>query len=376
MQSDFDTVVIGAGVVGLAIARHAAQEGQSVLVLEKGPRAGLETSSRNSEVVHAGIYYPAGSLKARLCVEGRQLLYDYCAANGVEAQRVGKLIVATTPDEEPKLQTIKERGEANGVHDLAWMTPEDVAQLEPDVRCTKALFSPSSGVVDAACFMLALQGDAENAGAAFAFHSRFANGRKDQSLFVLKTLDAAGEVTDIICRFLFNCAGHGAHQVARNLENYALSALPPRFLAKGSYCSVSGKSPFRHLIYPVPVSGALGIHATIDIAGDVRLGPDITWVDNVDYDVSEDLPDIFAASVERYWPRVRERTLSPSYCGIRPKIHAPDQGFADFQIQTQESHGIPGLANLFGIESPGLTASLGLARHTFNLLNNTHKETQ
>jgi L-2-hydroxyglutarate oxidase LhgO len=358
---DFDAVIIGAGVVGLAIARQLALAGQQVMVLEKAARAGTETSARNSEVIHAGIYYPEGSLKARLCVAGRARLYDFCAKHGVEAKRIGKLIVATSPEEEAKLQSIKALATANGVFDLEWLSQAEAIRREPELRCTRALFSPSTGIVDATGFMLALQGEAESLGTGFAFNTRFAGARKADGAFIVTAVGADDETTELSCLRLINCAGHGAHAMAMAIAGYDSALLPPRFLAKGSYCSVSGKSPFSHLVYPVPVSGALGIHATLDLAGAVRFGPDIQWVDELDYTLPAGLPEKFVAAIETYWPGVRGRALAPSYCGIRPKIHGPESGFADFNIQFEAEHGVAGLVNLFGIESPGLTASLAIA---------------
>lgn len=361
MSADFDAVIAGAGVAGLAIARRLAHSGLNVMVLERAARAGTETSSRNSEVIHAGIYYPSNSLKARLCVAGRKLLYEYCASHGVETRRLGKLIVATSAEEETKLQSIASLAKANGVEDLEWLPPAGVAELEPEVRCIRALLSPSTGIVDATGFMLTLQGEAEALGVGFAFNTAFLEARKQDDVFIVTASDARGEKTGITCASLINCAGHGAHDVAKAIAGYPVASLPPRFMAKGNYCSLSGSSPFRHLIYPVPVSGALGIHATLDMTGAVRFGPDIQWTDALDYSLPPGLPEKFASAVETYWPGVRGRTLTPSYCGIRPKIHGPSEGFADFAVQDQSEHGIAGLISLFGIESPGLTASLAIA---------------
>lgn len=363
MAADVDVIVVGAGVIGLALGRAAALAGQSVLVLEQAPAAGSETSARNSEVIHAGIYYPPGTLKARLCVEGRSLLYDYCAARGIAARRIGKLIVATSAAEEAKLSVIAETAAANGVNDLQWLSAGEVARLEPQVRCTMGLFSPSTGIVDSSAYMLSLQGEAEANGASFAFRSRFMTAARRNGVFVVQARSDNGEMAEVSCSRLVNCAGHGAHAVARAVEGIDTAMLPPRFLAKGSYCSVSGRAPFRHLVYPVPVSGALGIHATLDQAGAVRFGPDIEWVDSLDYSLQPDIAARFQKAVAAYWPGVLGRTLEPGYCGIRPKIHGPDTAFADFVVQTRAQHGIPGLINLFGIESPGLTSSLALARH-------------
>ena len=363
ISTDFDAIIAGAGVIGLAVARAMARAGSSVIVLDKADRAGTETSSRNSEVIHAGIYYPEGSLKAKFCVKGRAQLYEYCKSHGVETNRLGKIIAATSPEEETKLQSIKALAEANGVDDLQWLTPADVAALEPELRCTRALFSPSTGIVDAQGYMLALQAEAESLGAIFSFRTSFRAAAKQDGAFIVSATSADDEVAEISAKYLFNCAGHGAHAAATSIRDFAAATLPPRYLAKGNYCSLAGKSPFRHLIYPVPVSGALGIHATLDLAGAVRFGPNIEWIDAFDYALPDRLPETFAAAIKTYWPNVADHMLSPSYCGIRPKIHGPDAGFADFKIQDASEHGMPGLVNLFGIESPGLTSSLAIADH-------------
>jgi L-2-hydroxyglutarate oxidase LhgO len=363
IETDIDIIVVGAGVVGLAIARELALAGHSVIAIEKAAGAGTETSSRNSEVIHAGIYYPQGSLKARLCVEGRSLLYDFCASHGVEARRIGKLIAATSRAEEEKLHAIAALARANGVDDLQWLSASEAACLEPEVRCTRALFSPSTGIVDSSGYMLALQGDAEAHGASFAFRTECVSAKPQDGAFIVTARSEDGEETRIVSRRFINCAGHGAHAVASSVEGFNSALLPPKHFAKGSYCSLSGRAPFSHLVYPVPVPGALGIHATLDLAGAVRFGPDITWVETLDYSLSPQLPHMFAAAVSSYWPGVEAARLEPSYCGIRPKIHGPDKGSADFLIQHEAAHGIAGLVNLFGIESPGLTASLAIARH-------------
>jgi L-2-hydroxyglutarate oxidase LhgO len=368
MSADFDAIVIGAGAIGLAIAHHLAMSDQEVLVVEAAARAGTETSARNSEVIHAGIYYPANSLKARFCVEGRQLLYAFCADHGVAARRLGKLIVATTDAEAAKLKAIQSQAAANGVHDLEWLTAGDVSVLEPEISCNAALFSPSTGILDVQAYVLALQARAEHFGATFAFQTAFLSAQKTGGLFSVSTRGAGGETTDITCRTLINCAGHGAHAVAGAIAGFSVDHLPPRFLAKGSYCSLSGQPPFKHLVYPVPVSGALGIHATLDMAGAVRFGPDIQWVDTLDYGLPAELADKFVKAVQSYWPTVVTRNLVPSYCGIRPKIHGPNDGIADFSIQFEKDHGTINLINLFGIESPGITASLAIARHVADKL--------
>jgi L-2-hydroxyglutarate oxidase LhgO len=257
---------------------------------------------------------------------------------------------------------------ANGVDELHWLSAAEVAQLEPELRCTKALFSPSTGIVDAKAFMLALQGEAETLGAGFAFNTSYTHARRQEGVFIIAATGANGEISELTCAALINCSGHGGHDVAMSVQAYQPERLPPRFLAKGNYCSVSGRSPFKHLIYPVPVSGALGIHATLDLAGAVRFGPDIQWIDTLDFSLPPGLPKKFSEAVRKYWPGVLDRELSPSYCGIRPKIHGPEHGFADFLIQDKAQHGIPGLINLFGIESPGLTSSLAIAKRVADCL--------
>jgi L-2-hydroxyglutarate oxidase LhgO len=367
MTADFDAIVIGAGVIGLAIARELAMSGQQVLILEAASRAGTETSARNSEVIHAGLYYPTNSLKARFCVEGRQQLYTFCTEHGVATRRVGKLIVATTGDEDAKLRAIHGQAIANGVHDLEWLTSKQVSSLEPAIRCTAALLSPSTGILDVPGYMLALQASAERFGTTLAFQTSFVNAKERDGLFEVSTRGKDGETSRLKCRTLVNCAGHGAHNVAASIAGLNFDLLPPRFLAKGSYCSLSGQTPFNHLIYPVPVSGALGIHATLDMAGAVRFGPDIEWLDALDYSLPEGIAGKFVGAVKSYWPDVEMRRLSPSYCGIRPKIHGPDESFADFSIEFKDRHGVAGLVNLFGIESPGITASLAIARYVVDM---------
>lgn len=360
---DFDAIVIGAGVVGLAVARELACAGQAVMVLDKAARAGTETSSRNSEVIHAGIYYPEGSLKARFCVEGKARLYDYCAAHGVAAKRVGKLIAATSPEEEAKLTGIAALATANGVADIRWLSAAEARAVEPEVTCTRALFSPSTGIVDSQGFMLSLQGEAEAKGGSFAFNTSVISARAVSGGFAITARGDDGEEVEITASRLVNAAGHGAHEIAASLGGGNGAGLPPRHFARGHYCSVSGKPPFSHLVYPVPVSGALGIHATLDLGGGVRFGPDIQWVEGLDYTMPEGLPEKFATAIRNYWPGVQNRTLTPSYCGIRPKIHGPGMGYADFRIDDATMHGMPGLIHLFGIESPGLTSSLAIAAH-------------
>ena len=368
MTDTLETLVVGAGAVGLAVARHLAMAGQEVLVAERNDGIGLETSARNSEVIHAGIYYPTGSLKAKLCVKGREMLYAFCREAGVDAKPIGKLIVAVTDAEVPRLLALKATAEANGVNDLLLLGGAEAMALEPQLSCVAALLSPSTGIVDGAAYMLALQAGAEAHGAGVVLRTDFAGGAVSGEGFRVRLRDAAGEVTELLCRCLINAAGHGAHGVAGSLAGYDMRHLPPRFLAKGNYCSVSGKAPFQRLIYPIPVAGALGIHLTLDLGGAARLGPNIEWVTELDYGVPPDIAEKFKLACAGFWPGIATRELTPSYCGIRPKVHGPEQAFGDFIVQGPKTHGVPGLVNLFGIESPGLTSSLALARHVAGLL--------
>ncbi|MFT3987795.1 NAD(P)/FAD-dependent oxidoreductase [Aestuariivirga sp.] len=367
MTDSIETLVIGAGAVGLAIARELASHGQEVLVAERNHAIGLETSARNSEVIHAGLYYPPGSLKAELCVKGRQMLYAFCRAAWVEARAIGKLVVAVTPDEIPKLHAIRDTARANGVTDLELLSASEAMALEPALSCVAALLSPSTGIVDSSAYMLALQGMIEAQGGAVVLHTSFVGAEAEEEGFRAVLRDAEGGETELLCRRLINAAGHGAHQAALSVKGYDTKFLPPRFLARGNYCSVSGASPFTRLIYPVPVPGGLGIHLTLDLGGAARLGPDVEWVETLDYTVSPDIAPRFKAACASYWPGIATRELSPSSCGIRPKVHGPDRASADFIIQGPDTHGLPGLVNLFGIELPGLTSSLALAERVAEL---------
>jgi L-2-hydroxyglutarate oxidase LhgO len=363
MAHDIDVIVIGAGVVGLAVARALAMAGREVLVVEKANAIGTATSSRNSEVIHAGIYYEPGSLKAKLCVEGKKLLYQFCADSGVAARAVGKLIVAQTPGQIATLEALQANALKNGVTDLQWLTEQDALRLEPALRCVAALLSPSTGIVDSHNFMLALQASAEEHGAAFVLQTAFVSGVAGGNGIAVQLRGADHLTTQVVVRSVINCAGHGAHAVAAAISGFDLRHLPQRYLAKGSYCNVSGKSPFSHLVYPIPVPGALGVHVTLDMQGRARLGPNIEWVDDEDYAVSDSIIPEFRRACEGFWPGVQDRELATSYAGIRPKICSPDQSSADFLIQSSSEHGVEGLINLFGIESPGLTSAIAIANH-------------
>ena len=351
-------MVLGAGVVGLAIARELALAGREVIVLEAEDAIGTHTSSRNSEVIHAGIYYPKASLKARTCVEGKHLLYDYCASHGVPHRRCGKLIVATTEHQLGELAGIRDKAHANGVTDVDWIAKEDVARMEPELFCMGALHSPSTGIIDSHALMLAYLGDAEAAGAMLALKSPLERAMVRPGGFELWV---AGS-DPIACSLLVNCAGLRAPSVAKRIEGYPAELAPRELYAKGNYYSLTRRAPFSRLIYPVPEPGGLGVHVTLDLAGQARFGPDVEWVERINYDVDPRRAERFYAAIRRYWPGLPDGSLSPGYAGIRPKTAGPGEPAPDFEIQGPRRHGVPGLVQLYGIESPGLTASLALAR--------------
>jgi L-2-hydroxyglutarate oxidase LhgO len=355
-----DCVVIGAGVVGLALARELAMAGREVALVEAEDRFGTGTSSRNSEVVHAGMYYPAGSLKARLCVPGNRALYEYCRDRGVGHRRCGKLIVAG-PGQEEDLARLKARAEGNGVHGLRWLDRAGALALEPRLRCEAALFSPSTGIVDSHGLMQALLRDAEDHGAAVVFRSPVLGGEPAADGLELEL--GGSEPMRVRAGHVFNCAGLQAREVACAIRGTAPGAIPPVHLAKGNYYSLSGPAPFSRLVYPVPEAAGLGVHLTLDLAGQARFGPDVEWVDRIDYDVDPARADSFYAAIRRYWPELPDGALQPAYSGIRPKLQGPGDPVRDWLIQGEAVHGVRGLWNLLGIESPGLTACLSLARH-------------
>ena len=364
-----DTVVVGAGVVGLAGARALALQGREVLVLEAAETFGTQTSSRNSEVIHAGIYYPAGSWKARLCVQGRQLLYDYCAERGVAHRCCGKLIVATTAAQAAELRAIEARAVANGVTDLQWLTREQALALEPQLRCEAALRSPSTGIVDSHGLMLALLGDLEHAGGMLAVQSRVDSIRVGQAPAddaITLIVDADGAETELRAQRVVNAAGLGAVALAHRTHGLGAQHRPPlpQRWAKGNYFTLNGRAPFAHLIYPVVErdSPSLGVHLTLDLGGQAKFGPDVQWVDAPeDLQVDPARGTAFYAEVRDYWPALPDGALQPGYAGMRPKITGPGEAAADFVIQGPREHGVPGLVNLFGIESPGLTSCLAIA---------------
>ncbi|RWE74346.1 MAG: NAD(P)/FAD-dependent oxidoreductase [Mesorhizobium sp.] len=359
-----DCIIAGAGVIGLAVARALAAKGLDTLVLEAADAIGTETSSRNSEVIHAGIYYPQGSLKARLCVAGRNMLYRYCAERAIPHRRAGKLIVATDEAQDPVLATIQAGAAACGVDDLRFVSAAEAQALEPALHCTMALLSPSTGIIDSHALMLGLLGDAEDNGATLSLNTRIVSGRVEPGRIVVRTMDAAsGEQFEIAAPRLINAAGLGAVALAGSLEGFGRQFLPALRYAKGNYFSVAGRAPFSHLIYPVPEPGGLGVHLTLDLAGAARFGPDVEWTDTIDYRVDPARGERFYAAIRKYWPDLPDGSLQAGYSGIRPKLSGPGDANSDFVIQDAATHGIDGLVNLFGIESPGLTASLAIAEH-------------
>src|SRR6201988_1944046 len=368
-----ECVVIGAGVIRLASARGLDQAGREVIVLEAAEGIGTVTSSRNSEVIHAGIYYPAGSLMARMCVDGKRALYHYCRDHGIPHRNCGKLIVATTPKETEKLQSIRAHAEANGVLDLQTLSGSDARALEPALNCDAALLSPSTGIIDSHSYMLSLRGEAEDAGAAFAFHTPLL--RAKASLGRIEIEAGGASPMTLACDLLINAAGVSAPAVARAIEGMPIEKIPSAYLAKGNYFSCSARAPFSHLIYPVPEAGGLGVHLTLDMAGQARFGPNVEWVDRIDYAVDPARAERFYPAIRRYWPTLPDGALSPGYSGIRPKIVPPAVAVQDFLIQGPRDHGVAGLINLFGIESPGLTSSLAIADHVAGLAELAPRET-
>ena len=361
-----DSVVAGAGVVGLAVARELAQSGREVLILEADQRFGAQTSARNSEVIHAGLYYPPGSLKARLCVQGKTLLYQYCAERAIPHQPIGKLLVACDPTELPTLAGYAERAAANGVP-LHPLDCAEIARLEPAVRAVAGLYSASTGIIDSHALMLALLADAEQASAILATRAPVVAGVIGCGAITLEI--GGAEPYPLRCRQLVNAAGLGAQLLARSLAGFPVERIPPTFYAKGHYFLFNGRPPFRHLVYPMPDQAGLGIHVTLDLGGQCKFGPDVSgWPTVVDYQFEAGLEEKFYRAIRRYYPDLAEGALRPGYTGIRPKITGPGQMAGDFIIQGPSAHGVTGLVNLFGIESPGLTAALAIARDVVKTL--------
>ena len=360
-----DCVVIGAGVVGLAVARSLSLAGRDVIVLEAAEAIGTKISSRSSEVVHAGIYYPLGSLKANLCVKGRDLLYTYCKERGVGHARCGKLIVATLEEQVAALQAILAKGKANGVNDLVMLTQEEALAMEPALKCVAAVHSPSTGIVDSHSLMLAFQGDLENSGGVIVLRSPFRNGRVTNHGLEVTSFDG----TRLLAQSVVNSTGLSAPDIARNFDGLDSKFIPNAYYAKGNYFTLSGRSPFKQLIYPLPEAAGLGVHLTLDLGGQAKFGPDVQWVDSPeDLDVDSSRGDNFYAEVRKYWPTLKDGALKPGYAGMRPKVSGPGDAASDFLIQGTDIHGVPGLVNLFGIESPGLTSCLAIAEYVSALV--------
>jgi len=365
-----DAVVVGAGVVGLAVARALAQSGLETVVAEAQSGIGQGVSSRNSEVIHAGLYYAPGSQKARLCVRGKQLLYELCATHGVAHRNCGKLTVAQSDAEVAALRKLQDRAHANGVA-VQWLSAAEAQAMEPALQCIAALLSPSTGIVDSHGFMLALQGDLERAGGMVAFGSPVEGavlGQRGEP-HVVRMADGS----ELATRVLVNSAALHACALARRFEGLPAHLVPQEYFAKGNYYTLAGKAPFTHLIYPAPADAWLGVHLTLDLGGQAKFGPDIEWLDvtrpeQIDYTVDPRRAEHFYAEVRRYWPALPDGVLQPSYSGVRPNIHSPEQPAADFRIDGPQVHGIEGLVNLFGIESPGLTSSMAIAEDVLNLL--------
>jgi L-2-hydroxyglutarate oxidase LhgO len=362
----FDTLIVGAGVVGLALARALAERGDSVLVLEAEAALGLHASSRNSEVIHAGIYYKPDSLKARLCRRGQSLLYAYCAERGIEARRLGKLIVACEEAELPALRELKDRAELNGVHDLSLLSAREACALEPELSACGALFSPSTGILDSHAFLHALKADAEARGAIIQLAARFESAQAQGDGFAVRY--GGRERGVLSCGRLINAAGLFAPAVAHCISGLDPAALPCAYYAKGHYFGLRGSTPFSRLVYPLPAAHGLGVHLTLDLAGQARFGPDVSWLDGVDYTFDETRVAAFAAAIRRYFPRLDAARLVPGYTGIRPKLGPEGSPASDFVVSDFREHGLRGLVNLFGIESPGLTASLAVAEHVRALI--------
>ena len=369
---DVDVIVIGAGAVGLAVARAFAQAGREVMVLEQHAAIGTETSARNSEVVHAGMYYATGSLKAQLCVRGNALLREYAAAKGFALQPLGKLIVATDESQLPALDTLAAQAAINGVPQMTRLTAAQAQSMEPQLHCVAALHSASTGIVDSHGYMLALQGDIEAAGGSVVCHATLVKGECTPQGTMLHVTTPDGDMT-LRAALVVDCAGLHAVATAQSIAGFPAAHIPTAYFAKGSYYSLGVPSPFKRLVYPLPFNGGLGVHVTLDLGGQARFGPDAQWLDiahaaQIDYTVDAARADSFYAQVRRYWPALPDGALLPAYSGVRPKISPRGAPAADFVISTPAQHGVAGIVNLFGIESPGLTASLAIGDYVVNAL--------
>jgi len=373
-----DCVVIGAGVIGLAVAREMALQGRETILLEREPSFGTISSARNSEVIHAGIYYPQDSLKAKLCVQGNRMLYEYCRTHQVATQSYGKLIVATDLNQIDDLQALLYKAQNNGVPDIKMISGDEAKQLEPLLHCVAAMLSPTTGIVDSHGFMLSLLGGFEDAGGMVAYQSPLMSARpigaNAKDGFELEIGGPDG--VHIQTKLLINCAGMSAPAVAQKIHSLGKDQIPKAYFAKGNYFSLSGKSPFNHLIYPIPEPGGLGVHLTLDMGGQAKFGPDVEWLDideegQIDYKVNPTRGDGFYEAVRRYWPGLKDQSLQPDYSGVRAKIVPPNAPAGDFCFNTPRDHGLDGLFNLYGFESPGLTSSLAIAKHLEEQIKNS-----
>lgn len=368
-MSSYDCLVIGAGVIGLACASRLARSGQRVLVVEAERWIGSHTSSRNSEVIHAGIYYSPGSLKARLCVEGRDLLYRWCVDHQVEHRRIGKLLVAVSPDEIAALDALQNNAKKSGVDSLQEVTAAQLRRIEPAVSGVAALMSVNTGIIDSHAYLLSLLGDAQRHGTDLALETRVNRLQRNGEEWLAEG-ESCGESFSVGVQRVINAAGIFSSKLASYIDGLEARHVPTTQWCRGRYFSYSGRSPFTRLIYPMPEmnTAGLGVHATIDMGGQVRFGPDVAWTDTVDYQVEEYLRSDFAVAIQRYFPKLDPQRLTPGYCGIRPKLSGPGQPAEDFLIQCSQTHGLRGLINLYGIESPGLTASLAIADHVVRII--------
>ena len=357
-----DAIVAGAGVIGLAVARALSLAGREVVVIESEAMIGTGISSRNSEVIHAGLYYAPGSLKARLCVDGCKMLYRYCLEQGVAHRRLGKLVVATESSHQAELDLIMANARSCGVRDLCRLSATEARALEPELDCLGAILSPSTGIVDSHAFMLALQGDAQTHGVQFAFNTEIEGGKITKGGIEIDVRDQASEERfSVVARSFVNAAGLNAPKIACAIRGISGATIPRSYFARGNYFALKKRSPFSRLVYPVPIKGGLGVHLTLDLAGGARFGPDVEWINEVDYHVDPRRADAFYSAIRRYWPNLPDCSLTPAFAGIRPKISGPSEPASDFRIDGPRQHGVTGCVNLFGIESPGLTASLAIA---------------
>jgi L-2-hydroxyglutarate oxidase LhgO len=361
MTHHIPCIVIGAGVIGLAIARELQLRGIDTCLIERNTSFGMETSARNSEVIHAGIYYPQGSFKARLCVEGKHLLYDYCIANGIPYRQIGKLIVATSEHEIPMLARYMEGAKANGVHDLEWMDAADIAQREPHITALKGLWSPSTGIIDSHAFMAQMLADFQSAGGIYVVATEVTQGRITPKTIQLDLMDRGAST--VTADTVINAAGHHAPLLASRVSGLPKASIPTPRYAAGHYYTLRGKAPFRHLVYPVAEKAGLGIHVTLDMAGQARFGPDVQWRDSLDYRFDASSKPRFVEAIRRYWPGVQADDLVAGYVGVRPKITAAHEPASDFHVQRANTDSDTVWIDLYGIESPGLTASLAIARY-------------